>query len=156
MNRMKAKPQPAKALGNARTAIRTRNDKLRLTVSDSVETSNLPIIRLPNGKPVGRLLVEAGCLIWERNVSPAHILRMRDAWTINEGIWRQLEAYRVVLVRYIALDGVYEVLLAEFRRKSQLHPKLASGEDVHSLPRREWRFRPNLCQLELFPVPSTS
>jgi len=156
MKRVEEKPQPAKELGNVRTAIRTQEKASRNTIANHSETSNLPIIRLPKGKPVGRLLAEAGCLIWERNVSPAHILRMRDAWTINAGIRRQLEAYRVVLVRYIALDGVYEVGLDEFRERSEQHRGLAGGEDVFSLPRHEWRFRPNLCQLELFPVPSTS
>ena len=100
--------------------------------------------------------MDAGCLIWERKVSPAHILRMRNAWTVNYGILQQLESFSVVLLRYIAADGVYELPLQEFRRKAQRHPKFAAGEDVYSVPRREWRFRPNLCQLELFGIPSTS
>jgi len=156
MNRAKRNPQPIRELGNVRIAVRTQNEISRLTVSDSAQTSNLPIIRLPNGQPVGGLLVDAGCLIWERKVSPAHILRMRNAWTVNYGILQQLESFSVVLLRYIAADGVYELPLQEFRRKAQRHPKFAAGEDVYSVPRREWRFRPNLCQLELFGIPSTS
>jgi len=141
--------------GNANATSKSRMI-VATAAQDRQDTCPSDVIRLPNGKPVGKLSWEAGLLVWMRNVSPAHILRMRDAWTINYGILQQLGSLSVVLLRYIAADGVYELPLEEFRRKAQRHPKFAAGEDVYSMPRREWRFRPNLCQLELFGIPSTS
>jgi len=150
MNRVKAKPQPAKELGNVRTAIRTQNEISGLTVSDPVETSNLPIIRLPSGLPVGTLIWEEGLLVWERRVSAKHVWRKRNAWSINRGILDQLLALGVQLIRYVATEGNYELALETFLSERTCDEGAACGEDVFSVPRCRWRFLPDLQGLPLF------
>jgi len=150
MNRVKAKPQPAKELGNVRTAIRTQCQTSRSTITDRTQTSNLPIIRLPGGQPVGRLVWEEGILVWERRVSAKHVWRKRNAWSINRGILEQLIALGVQLLRYTASEGDYELTLDTFLSQRECDEGAACGEDVFSVPRCRWRFLPDLQGLPLF------
>lgn len=153
MRTINEKPQPTKGLGLIRAATRTNQKAIRATIHTHKPTDNLPLVRLPGtGKPVGKLRYEAGCLVWERTVGKAHVLRMVDGWTINRGILRQLSKARVDLVRYVAPEGVYEITLSVFMEACRLWEGLANGEDVYSLPRssHHWHFQPNTKLLGLF------
>ena len=95
--------------------------------------------RLPNGQQVGSYSVEDGRVVWIRNVClERHLLRIRDAWTINEPILDQLRIDSVDAVRYVSEAGIYEVELSEFIERSVVLEGFACGENSHVLPRTEW------------------
>ena len=108
--------------------------------------------RLPNGQQVGSYSEEGGKLIWTRNVCQKHLLRFLDAWTINDGLLRQLCMDHVALIQYRAREGVYEIALSDFLEKAALLRAFACDEDVYALPRSVWSFtdEPENGQLVLF------
>jgi len=100
--------------------------------------------RLPNGGCIGAFSVEDGEVVWTRHVSLArHLLRIRDAWTLNEPILEQLRAFGVGIIRYITGDITYEITLSEFIDSSGVLQAFACGENVYYLSRSKWRTESN-------------
>jgi len=78
-------------------------------------------------------------MIWTRRVSlERHLLRIRNAWTINRPILDQLLAEGIDTVRYVSDAGTYEVELKEFLEHAEVLSGFACGEDALALPRAEW------------------
>lgn len=108
--------------------------------------------RLPNGQQVGSYSEEDENCVWTRSVCQKHLLRFLDAWTVNEGVLRQVSMDRISLIRYRAREGVYEITLSDFLDKATLLRAFACDEDVYALPRDAWSFtdEPESGQLLLF------
>jgi len=94
---------------------------------------------LSDGRPIGFYSVENGKAVWTRKVSlDRHLLRIRNAWTINRPILDQLQADGVEMVRYVSEAGTYEVGLEEFLEHAEVFSGFACGEDSLVLPRPDW------------------
>lgn len=106
---------------------------------------------LPNGRPVGKIIDEGGTLVWERRVKPKHLLRCRDAWTLNEPLFEQLLRLGIEVIRYRAPEGVYEVSMEEFKEHCDTLLGFAYGETVYAVKRSFWHFTPkDVQELALF------
>lgn len=112
---------------------------------------------LPGGRRVGRYMIEGDQVIWTRSVSVIpHLVRVRNAWSVNRPILDQLRADAVDVVRYVdAGAGVtYEVDLDYFETHAEvLRDFVAPGEDAFVLARGRWRRheKADASQLSLFP-----
>jgi len=97
----------------------------------------------PRGKRIGSYIEREGSTVWRRRVKQKHILRILDAFTVNETILGQLRQRKVDLIRYELRDvGSYEISLDSFLRLCTILRRFAEGEDVYAVPRSEWTFKP--------------
>jgi len=149
-------PQPVQRPRIARQG-KTLSKELPTSIGEGVKRGNgkrnehaAPLVRLPGATPVGKVYLEEGIRVWERRVTARHILRMSDSFTINEPILRQLRNFRVVLIRYVAPEGTYELDLDAFTAMSKRHRFPSMDEDVLAVPRTVWRFRPRFDGSGLF------
>jgi len=102
--------------------------------------------------------VEDGRVVWIREVCiDRHLLRIRNAWTINRPILDQLSIDGVDVVRYVADAGTYEVELSEFLDHAEVLGDFACGEDAFALSRTKWTTRSSSTSefLPLFVVDET-
>jgi len=149
-------PQPVQRPRIARQG-KTLSKELLASIGKGVTQGNgkrdehaAPLVRLPGGTPVGKVYLEEGIRIWERRVTARHVLRMSDSFTINQPVLRQLRNLRVVLIRYVAPEGTYELDLDAFIAMSKRHRFPSMAEDVLAVPRADWRFRPRFDGFGLF------
>jgi len=149
MQMLKAEPQPTAGLGAVRAVTRTET-LAENTVARRQGHSNLKRIRLPNGRPIGGLSTQGDLLVWTRRVLQKHVYRLWHAWTINKGILLQLIYADVVLVRYVAPWGLYEILLEDFVEWCLDDPGGPDGEHIFGVECAKWRFTPQHEQLHLF------
>ena len=106
---------------------------------------------LPSGVQAGRYFEEHGLVTWERSIASKHILRFLDAFTINEGLLRQIQERGVDLIRYkLAAEGTYETSLSSFLQSRAFLPGFAAGEHVYALPRDQWDFQTTSREPSLF------
>ena len=95
--------------------------------------------RLPSGRQLGSFSDEGDKRVWIRKVkTDPHLLRIRDAWTINRPILEQLQQAGVDVIRYVADSGTYEIDVSEFLLHAEKFEKFANGEDAFALSRANW------------------
>jgi len=95
--------------------------------------------RLPSGKQLGNYSDEGEKIVWIRRVSvDRHLLRIRNAWTINRPILEQIQQAGVDVIRYVEGSDDYEVDLSEFLQRAEIFKNFANGEDAFALSRAKW------------------
>jgi len=94
---------------------------------------------LPSGKRIGQFAMDGELRIWVRYVQQqSHLLRIRDAWTVNKPLLDQLRDEGIDIIRYVTDSETYEVGVEEFADVAECLPGFACGEDCYALPRGSW------------------
>ena len=145
-NVIKVKPQLVTKPGSTSrvdTRSNTNRGSIAVLTRDNKRliAKTLPIILLPNGRPVGRVTLEGRLRAWIRRVSfEKHYLRCDRAWTINKGVLLQLVDHGIDLIAYDSGPDRYTITLEGIISQSRMLPGFGpESEDVYSLPTAEWQ-----------------
>ncbi len=114
-------------------------------------SSGIPI-STPGGRVIARVIIAGDQHVLVRRVGPRELFRDIDGWPLGEHAVGQAARHGVTRLRYLALEGNYEVpfegFLAQSKRLSFQH------ETQYVLPRSAWRFIPRpgrVRQISLIP-----